>query len=85
MFTLIRIKILTDNKGIGNFCGDTVESNIQNQTSCKPVFQLVFLGEHIFTELLTCNIQRKHCLAHTAEGCYKAQILRTIHRFIFSV
>lgn len=45
MFTLIRLKItLTDNKGTRNVPGDMVQGNIHNQASCRPVFQLVFLG-----------------------------------------
>lgn len=44
MVTLIRLKItLTDNKGTRNIPGDMVQSNIHNQASCRPVFQLVFL------------------------------------------
>lgn len=73
-------KILTDNKGIGNFPGDIEESNIQNQTSSRPVFQLVFPGK---TFCLSCWHATQP--AYTAEGHYKAQILRTIHIFIFRI
>lgn len=83
MFTLIRIKILTDNKGTRNVPGDMVESIIQNQTSCRPLFQLVFSGEDIFTDMQdskdtqTCIKSTKHSAEHTRRPY--------IHIFIISI